>query len=191
MRQVPGVDCGIVYLPEDGASDEEVRAYFRALATDMELFPQRGRDLGERLDHLLSDVLAAGACCAVVMDSDSPTLPAAYLARAFDLLDSPREVVLGPCDDGGYYLIGVKQPQPRLLREVRMSTPHVARDTLALAKEMKLNVGLLPAWYDVDTVAELERLRAELTAAPAHVAPHTRKFLSSLYASHVDHSSSR
>ncbi len=191
MRRVPGVDRSIAFLPEDGMRDDEVRGYFRGLAADMALFPQRGRDLGERLDHLLSDVLAAGARCAVVMDSDSPTLPAAHLAQAFTLLDGPDEVVLGPCDDGGYYLIGVKRPQPRLLREVRMSTPHVARDTLALAQEMKLSVGLLPAWYDVDTVSELERLRAELAAAPAHVAPHTRKFLSSLYASHVDHSSSR
>ena len=68
------------------------------------------------------------------MDSDGPTLPAAHLALAF-----------APCltaqtwrwarDDGGYYLIGVRRPAPRLLREVRMSTPTVLADTLALAEE--------------------------------------------------------
>jgi glycosyltransferase A (GT-A) superfamily protein (DUF2064 family) len=86
-------------------------------------------------------------------------------------------VVLGPCEDGGYYLIGLKRPQPRLLRDVQMSTPYVVRDTLVLAEQIGLKVTLLPTWYDVDTVAELDRLRAELRAAPPHTARHTRAFL--------------
>jgi rSAM/selenodomain-associated transferase 1 len=171
MRQVPAVARGIVYLPEDAAD------YFQRLAPDMALTLQRGVSLGERLDHLLTAALAAGAQQAVVMDSDSPTLPAAYVAAAFARLDGPNDVVLGPCDDGGYYLIGLKRPQPRLLREVQMSTPFVVRDTLALAGEMGQRVALLPPWYDVDTAAELARLRAELTSARDGVAPHTRAFL--------------
>jgi uncharacterized protein len=171
MRQVPHVECGIVYLPED-ASD-----YFRALAPEMTLTIQRGANLGERLDHLLTDALSAGARQAVVMDSDSPTLPAKYLVMAFEALDGPADVVLGPCEDGGYYLVGLKRPAPRLLRDVEMSTPFVVRDTLAVAKELGLKVMLLPAWYDVDTVAELERLRAEIAEPPEDVARHTRAFL--------------
>jgi rSAM/selenodomain-associated transferase 1 len=171
MRAVPGVERVIVYLPET-ATD-----YFRALAPDMALMLQRGADLGERLDHLLSDALAAGAEQVVVMDSDSPTLPAAYVAEAFARLDGPDDVVLGPCDDGGYYLIGLKRPQPRLLREVQMSTPFVVRDTLALADALGLKVALLPAWYDVDTAAELARLRAELAVSGEHTARRTRAFL--------------
>jgi len=171
MRHVPGVARGIGYLPED-ATD-----YFRRLAPDMALTPQRGANLGERLDHLLTNAMSAGARQAVVMDSDSPTLPAEYLARAFAELDGTADVVLGPCDDGGYYLIGLKRPQPRLLRDVEMSTPFVVRDTLALASELGLRVALLPQWYDVDTVAELNRLRVELRETPAQVAGHTRAFL--------------
>jgi len=113
----------------------------------------------------------------VVIDSDSPTLPAEYLGMAFAALDGVADVVLGPCDDGGYYLIGLKRPQPRLLREVQMSTPFVVRDTLALASELGLRVALLPQWYDVDTVAELNRLRVELRETPTQVARHTRAFL--------------
>jgi uncharacterized protein len=158
-------------LPE-GAAD-----YFRDLAPDIALSPQRGVDLGERLDQLLTDALVAGAQQVVVIDSDSPTLPAAYVAEAFAQLDGPSDVVLGPCDDGGYYLIGLKRPQPRLLREVQMSTPFVVRDTLRLAEELGLRVALLPEWYDVDTVAELDRLRAELAASPVNVAPRTRSFI--------------
>jgi uncharacterized protein len=171
-RQVPGITRAIGYLPE------HADGYFGALAPDMALTPQRGADLGERLDHLLTDALSAGAGQAVVMDSDSPTLPADYIAQAFRALDGAADVVLGPCDDGGYYLIGLKRPQPRLLRDVQMSTPYVVRDTLTLAERLGLQVALLPPWYDVDTVGELERLRAELRDLPAAQARWTRSFFS-------------
>jgi len=171
MRSVPGVARGIVYLPE-AATD-----YFQALAPDMALTVQRGADLGARLDYLLNEALAGGVDQAVVMDSDSPTLPAAYVAEAFARLDGDADVVLGPCDDGGYYLIGLKRPQPRLFREVQMSTPFVVRDTLALADALGMRVALLPTWYDVDTAAELERLRAELAGSRDGAARHTRAFL--------------
>ena len=194
MRQIPHVRRGIAYLADDALQDEAAQgeaaqggavhgaahSYFQSLAPDMALTPQRGRDLGERLHHLLSDALSAGASQAVALDSDSPTLPAAHLAQAFALLDGPHDVVLGPCEDGGYDLIGLKQPQPRLLQEVRMSTASVLTDTLSLAAEMGLRVGLLPVWYDVDTVAELHRLRDELASAEEGVARHTRTFMPSL-----------
>lgn len=171
MRQVPDVTRGIAYLPADADG------YFRQLAPDMELVQQRGDSLGERLDHLLTDALRTTARQAVVMDSDSPTLPPAFVAQAFSVLEGPVDVVLGPCRDGGYYLIGLKEPQPRLLREVPMSTPTVLQDTLALARALALNVALLPEWYDVDTGAELAMLRAELATTTNGLAPHTRRFL--------------
>jgi rSAM/selenodomain-associated transferase 1 len=176
-RRAPGARLSIAYLAESEAEEQEARAYFHALAPDMALTPQRGSGLGERLHHLLSEALRDGARCAVVMDSDSPTLPPACLAQAFERLDDGCDVVLGPCDDGGYYLIGLTRPQPRLLCEVRMSTPTVLADTLAIATQLQLRVGLLDAWYDVDTAVELERLRAELAAGPAGIAPHTRACL--------------
>lgn len=175
MRATPDVIRCIGYLPE--AAD----GYFRELAHDFTLMRQEGADLGERLDNLLATALAQGAAAAVVMDSDSPTLPAAYLQQAFAHLAEGADVVLGPCDDGGYYLIGLTKPQPRLLREVTMSTPTVLQDTLAIAAELALHVALLPTWYDVDTVTELQRLRHELanTASAGLAAPadHTRVFL--------------
>ena len=111
------------------------------------------------------------------VNSDGPTLPLAYLAGAFQELGKEADVVLGPSDDGGYYLIGLKRPAPRLLREVQMSTSHVTTDTLALAAEEGLKVALLPTWYDVDDAQSLARLKAELATAPPEVAPHTRAFL--------------
>jgi rSAM/selenodomain-associated transferase 1 len=155
MRKVPGVEPVIGYLPND-AQD-----YFHQLAPDMSLIRQRGSSLGERLDGLLKQALTGGSRKAVVMDSDSPTLPVDYLSMAFEQL-TETDVVLGPTTDGGYYLIGVKQPQPRLLRQVQMSTSHVLADTLALARASRLSVSLLPNWYDVDTIADLHRLESEI-----------------------------
>lgn len=174
MRATSNVQRELVYLPGDAAT------YFQDLAPDFQLSPQQGAELGARLDNLLSRALATGATAAVVMDSDNPTLPAPYLAAAFEQLRAGADVVLGTCDDGGYYLIGLRQPQPRLLREVPMSIPTVLADTLAIARELDLNVALLPTWYDVDTVVELTRLRQELGALEATVAKYTRTFLAQM-----------
>jgi rSAM/selenodomain-associated transferase 1 len=174
-RAVPGVTRLAHYAP-DSAAD-----YFAQLAPDFGQRPQVGDSLGPRLDQVLTRCLAEGFERAVIMDSDSPTLPAAYVAQAFTELDR-ADVVLGPCEDGGYYLIGLKQPLPRLLREVPMSTPHVLRDTVALADQLGLRVALLPGWYDVDTAQELERLRADLAAGAASAALHTRAYLARLAA---------
>jgi rSAM/selenodomain-associated transferase 1 len=168
MRGVPDVQRSIAFLPI------EARDYFAQLAPDFDLIPQEGADLGMRLDQALTHYLTSGCDHAVIMNSDGPTLPIDYLRRAFIELAAGAEVVLGPSTDGGYYLIGLSQPAPRLLREVRMSTSQVLADTLALAHEEQLRVAVLPAWYDVDDAASLSRLIAELNTAP--VAPHTRSF---------------
>ena len=169
MRQVCEAQHAIAYLDEPD--------YFRRLAPDFELIPQEGNDLGERLDRALTHYLSRGYESAVIMDSDSPTLPATYLSLAFDVLSDGADVVLGPCDDGGYYLIGIKRPTPRLLREVHMSTPTVATETIALAKEEGLNLTCLPTWYDIDDAASLFRLKQEIDVLDPSVAVHTRQFL--------------
>ncbi len=174
MRRVPEVRRAIAYLPSDA------RDYFAPLAPDFDLIPQEGADLGARLDNALTHYLRQGYERAAIMNSDGPTLPVGHLVQAFDALSNHTDVVLGPSDDGGYYLIGLKRPAPRLLREVRMSTPHVTADTLALAREDSLNVTLLPPWYDVDNVAALHQLMAELKDSPSEVALHTRSFLAEL-----------
>lgn len=171
IRRVPAVQPAIAYLPADATG------YSAALAPDFELLPQQGPDLGARLDHALTSYLDRGFERVAIMNSDGPTLPVAHLTAAFAQLRDGADVALGPAEDGGYYLIGLKRPAPRLLREVRMSTPTVLADTLALAAEEGLRVALLPTWYDVDDVASLGRLRDELAQVPAAIAPATRRFL--------------
>ncbi|MBI5966208.1 MAG: TIGR04282 family arsenosugar biosynthesis glycosyltransferase [Chloroflexi bacterium] len=171
MRKVDETQRLIAYLPQDEQD------YFRRLAPDFELILQNGHDLGGRLDNALTDSLLNGYERAVIMDSDSPTLPPAFLSQAFATLSNGADVVLGPCEDGGYYLIGIKKPAPRLLREVQMSTATVTADTLAIAKEEGLSVILLPTWYDVDDGTSLIRLMKELDGLDSQVAIHTRRFL--------------
>lgn len=164
---VEGLVPAIAYTPA------EARDYFAALAPDFELVPQTGATLGERLDAILSGALARGYEQVAAINSDSPSLPATYLAEAFAALDDPTiDVVFGPCEDGGYYLIGLKQPRPRLVLDVRMSTADTLADTLRIAAEERLRVGLLRPWYDVDSAAELERLTVD-----PDLGRHTREFL--------------
>jgi rSAM/selenodomain-associated transferase 1 len=171
IRRIPDVQPVVVYLPA------EAETYFADLAPDFERILQDGADLGARLDNALTSYLCQGYQRVAIMNSDGPTLPTACLEAAFAALEGEADVVLGPCDDGGYYLIGVKRPLPRLLREVQMSTPTVTADTLALASEAGMRVELLPVWYDVDDARSLARLVQELITAPPDVARHTRAFL--------------
>jgi uncharacterized protein len=165
-RRVPDVARLILYSPRRASP------YFRALAPDFALVSQRGRSLGERLDNGLTLCFDRGFRKVAVLASDSPTLPPERVEQAFALLDV-ADVVLGPSEDGGYYLIASSRPVPRLLREVRMSTPTVLQDTLNIARQERLRVALLPTWYDVDTLQDLARLERDLANGLGNTAPHT------------------
>jgi len=170
MRKVEDAQHLIAYLDEP--------EYFQRLAPDFERIQQIGHDLGSRLDNALTECLSNGYERVIIMDSDSPTLPLEYLSDGFEKLSAAADVVLGPCDDGGYYLIGLKRPAPRLLREVQMSVPSVTADTIALAEEEGLHLVTLPSWYDVDDELSLLRLIQELEGDHSSTASHTRHFLS-------------
>ena len=96
--------------------------------------------------------------------------------------------VLGPAEDGGYYLIGLKRAHPRLFEEIAWSTPLVFAQTVERAREIGLEPVVLPPWYDVDDVASLHRLHRELLGESskddhtgAHRARHTAAFLQDLF----------
>ena len=173
MQQVASAQPIIAYAPDDAAP------FFRHIAPPgFDFVPQVGADLGERLDNVLRHCLQSGYRQAVVTDSDSPTLPAAYLERAFAELDDPGvDVVLGPCEDGGYYLVGLKAPCSALFRGIVMSTSTVLAETLERAEEQGLRAVCLPSWYDVDTYKDLRRLTEELAFQPDRVGRHTQAFL--------------
>jgi rSAM/selenodomain-associated transferase 1 len=149
------------------------------------LLAQRGSNLGERLFHATKDFLAAGFQAMCLINSDSPTLPVAVLDEAVAALRVPGDrVILGPADDGGYYLIGLKHAHRRLFEDIVWSTESVLAGTLDRAREIGLEAKLLPTWYDVDDAASLRRLCQELFSTHGHcgtlagyAAPHTREYL--------------
>jgi uncharacterized protein len=125
-------------------------------------------NFGECLRHTIEELFARGHNAAVVLNSDSPTLPTELLVETARILALTGErAVLGPSRDGGYYLLGLKTPHRRLFEDISWSTERVAAQTLERAHEIGLDMHLLPAWYDVDDPQDLRRLHRELTATPA------------------------
>jgi len=150
----------VAFMPDDA------RAEFDALAPGFSLVVQRGPDLGARLHSTLAVLLANGHAGAIAVDSDTPTLPADFLQQAVDCLTRPGpDVVLGPTEDGGYYLIGVRLAHRALFDAVPWSTSDVLEVTLRRAATAGLRTACLPPWFDVDTPDDLERLRAQYERA--------------------------
>jgi rSAM/selenodomain-associated transferase 1 len=184
VEQIAGIETAepvVAFTPPEGAA-----ALAALLPRGIRLVPQQGADLGARLDHVLTDLLAEGAPGAIAVGADSPTLPTGFLRRACAaLLDRSADVVVGPSEDGGYYLIGLRAPAPALFEAMPWSTAAVLAETLGRVRRLGLRLGLLPSWFDVDRGEDLERLRASLAAPVAgagtddapFVPPRTHAFL--------------
>ncbi|HET9417809.1 MAG TPA: TIGR04282 family arsenosugar biosynthesis glycosyltransferase [Chthoniobacterales bacterium] len=177
------VACGIaVYTPVGAESD-----YDDMLPPDFALLPQRGDHFGARLINAAEDLFRIGFSSVCLIDSDSPMVPVEVYAEAPKLLstDEPR-ILLGPSDDGGYYLIGLQRLCRRVFENIDWSTERVLQQTIARARELQVRVELLPIGYDVDDGATLRRLCQELLDTRAtstnDVAPATREFLSEIVA---------
>jgi rSAM/selenodomain-associated transferase 1 len=120
-------------------------------------------NFGDCLMQTIEEIFARGHRSAVVLNSDSPTLPTAFLIETAAALAQPGDrAVLGPSSDGGYYLLGLKTAYRRLFEDIAWSTERVAAQTLERAAEVGLEVHRLPVWYDVDDVESLRRLQSEL-----------------------------
>jgi glycosyltransferase A (GT-A) superfamily protein (DUF2064 family) len=170
-------------------SPAHARPFFQAnLPREIGLIEACDPTLGECLDDTITQLLERGHRFAVVLNSDSPTLPTSFLVETAQVLARPGDqAVFGPALDGGYYLLGLKAKHRRLFEDIAWSTERVAQQTLERAAELKLPVHMLPAWYDVDDVAGLEMLRAELLEGqsfPPGLCPaqprHTRALIQSL-----------
>lgn len=142
---------------------------------------QEGASLGDRMYHALSAAGEGGAAVAA-LGSDHPTVSTGTIREAFERVEAGAQVVLGPSDDGGYYLIALAPGALRreLFEGVAWSTDAVLDQTLERAAALGLPVALLPTGHDVDTAGDLERLAAELAdPAVAALCPRTRALLAS------------
>jgi hypothetical protein len=156
---------------------------YEGILPDSFLFvPQRGSEFGERLWSAGEDLLDIGFDSFCLINSDSPMVPASSFARAATLLKEPGErVVLGPSEDGGYYLIGLKRLQARLFQEIDWSTERVFEQTIQRSKELGLKAEILPVGLDVDDRATLRDLSKRLFVDERQdTAPHTKRFLAEI-----------
>jgi rSAM/selenodomain-associated transferase 1 len=163
----PGIERVVWYTPQSAFG------WFRAEVPPVyRLLPQQGPDLGARMARAFQVHRWEGYGRIVLRGTDSPTLPQAAIERAFALLERV-DLVLCPDLDGGYNLIGLREPCPSLF-QIEMSRSTVLAQTLERARSAGLVVELLPTHYDVDTAADLERLGPELTEART---PRTLRWL--------------
>jgi len=198
-RNIAGVAGGglaaglICYTP---VGDEI--AFDGLLPEGFALIAQRGDGFGERLLAAAEDILACGFGAVCLIDSDSPTMPAGALQQAVEELARPGDrVVLGGSEDGGYYLIGMKQAHAAAFEKITWSTGSVYAETVGQVREAGIELVELPVWYDVDDGATLAVLEAELLEGvrPAFAevdgydAQATREFLMARRGGHASHSS--
>jgi uncharacterized protein len=146
----------------------------RSLLSDRFALTLQGEgDLGARLVKATADLLGAGHAGAILVNSDSPTLPKAILRDAVDAVRRGDNVTLSPALDGGYTLMGLSRPHARLFTDIPWSTSEVYRTTLDRAREIGLPVETVPGWYDVDDAASFRMLEDELCGhRPGFAAPH-------------------
>jgi uncharacterized protein len=151
IQSLTRVALAIAYTPQDARD-----AFVPFCDNGLRLFPQRGDNLGERLNNIFVEKLADGFKAVSIIDSDSPDLPVSAIQESFTRLMSDRtDVVFGPCYDGGYYLVGMRKPHPELFVNIPWSTDMVLANTLERARELGVRADLLPRWNDLDTVEDL------------------------------------
>ena len=163
MARLPEINLAIAYTPASSR-----RFFLERASPDIHFMAQAGEDLGKRLQHAFDWGFAQGAEMVLIRNSDSPDLPGHLVAEAEEVLRQGRgQLVLGPCPDGGYYLVGLKSPQPLLFHDITWSGPTVLANTLARAEAQGLTVHLLPPWLDIDTCDDLRDFLATPKTSPA------------------------
>lgn len=156
----------VAFTPEQSGVE------FEQAVPGAHLVAQSAGSLGERITAAFDQAFALQARRAVIVGSDSPTLPAPILEACFEGLGS-ADVTLVPTEDGGFAAMGLSRPQPRLFDQVAWSTNQALHDVCVNAAKAELAVALMPAWYDVDDGLGLGRLAADLSGydrAPATAA---------------------
>lgn len=150
----------VMFTPDDAAAE------FRRLAPSAwHVTPQGAGDLGQRLAVHLRDAIQRGASGVVILGADSPTVPMPFIRGAWWGLET-RPVVLGPADDGGYYLLAARSAELPIFADMPWGTSAVFDETVRRLAAANIDFHCLPRWYDIDDGPGLARLQAELQFSP-------------------------
>lgn len=167
---IKGIHLAVAVTPPESV------AYFERKTPAGTIFiPVTCVDIGDCLIQVFDGLFRLGYPKMLAFNSDGPSLPGEYLRRAIHLLDG-NDVVFGPSEDGGYYLVGLKRLHGEIFREIAWSTSQVMEQSSVKAQKEDLRVALLPEWYDVDTPKDVKRLWKEVRNLPAGRLVHTRRY---------------
>jgi uncharacterized protein len=147
---------------------------------EFDFMAQSGKDLGQRMKNAFEEVFSLGFQQALLIGSDLPDLPSSIILDAFDHL-TRQDAVIGPCEDGGYYLIGFRWDtySSEVFMQIPWGTAQVFDQTLLRFRENNLNSYILPRWRDIDDFEDLLWLKKSLDKNPT-LAKHTHLFLTTL-----------
>jgi rSAM/selenodomain-associated transferase 1 len=153
----------------------DVNELARLAGKDVSVVPQQGEGLAAGLISVFAHFAGDHPRRTIAFNSDSPHLPRSILEGAFETL-ATHDVVVGPTDDGGYYLVGAKASHPALFARDGMGTSSALERLLSRARALELSVGFSDPFYDIDVAEDLTRLAAELRLDPMR-APRTARWL--------------
>ena len=160
LRNFAGAERYVFYAPADGEN------ILRDLGGgDYIYLAQSDGDLGARMQQAFADLSHMGHRNIVLIGGDVPALPRAILDQAFAQLARLEPwVVLGPSQDGGYYLVGMNRPTPAMFANMTWSHERVLADTMARLDGLSVSYSILPTWFDLDVAEDFHRLRRLPTA---------------------------
>ena len=154
VRQLNGVDAVVYWACEEESLPLLAEKY------GCRSRRQRPGNLGQRMEGAFEEMFADGCDLCCIIGSDAPDLPPSYILEAYRLLAEPQtDIVIGPCSDGGYYLLGMRQSWPQLFTSILWSSAAVLEQSLAAAEGSGLPVSMLPVWQDIDTLEDLRAFR--------------------------------
>ncbi|MDD5669518.1 MAG: TIGR04282 family arsenosugar biosynthesis glycosyltransferase [Candidatus Omnitrophica bacterium] len=159
FKLVRAIQCFDMVLAYESSVSEP--RYLKTIARDFIFYKQKGRDLGEKMYDAFKYAKGLNYEKVIIIGSDSPNLPAMYIKDAFKQLDE-NDIVLGPSYDGGYYLIGLKEPCLEIFKRVQWSSKTTLEDTVKNARRLEKKAAFLNTWYDVDDLSGLSRLTRDL-----------------------------
>ncbi|WP_136524533.1 TIGR04282 family arsenosugar biosynthesis glycosyltransferase [Geomonas ferrireducens] len=171
MERVAVLDADKILFHEGSA------AFFKEATPEVPLVAQAAGGLGTKLEHACDTLRSMGYGPCVVIGTDAPDLPVAYIEEAFRTLERGSDTVFGPAGDGGYYLVGLRGGYGSLFRDIPWSSEKVLEKSLAQAKASGFSAPLLPPWHDLDCYEDL--LRPDLMD-PGNGAVRTQAFIAGL-----------
>jgi len=174
----PDYDLLVSFWPPDGLLDMQ-----QWMGSDASYFPQHNGDLGLKMERAFQETLARGYEKVCIIGSDLPTIDSKLVGKAFEKL-SNTDAVFGPTDDGGYYLIAMKESNPPIFANIAWSTETVLPRTLENAASVNLKVELLKQLRDIDSFDEVQALWNTVNSANSLVAkqiPATRNALRTIF----------